>query len=53
MDLNGDGIDDVITGDYMPGDVYLYQGSPVGFQAPVVIQEVTAKDSTKDTGIPS
>lgn len=39
MDLNGDGIDDVITGDYNPGDVLFFEGTADGFKASVVIEE--------------
>ena len=48
MDLNGDGIDDVITGDYSPGDVHFFEGTPDGFKASVVIEEEVSEDPSSD-----
>jgi len=39
VDLNGDGMDDLITGEYTPGDVYWFEGAKTGFNAPVKIPE--------------
>lgn len=48
MDLNGDDIDDVITGDYTPGDVHFFEGTADGFKASVVIEEVIPEDDADD-----
>lgn len=40
MDLNGDDIDDVITGDYNPGDIHYFEGTRDGLKESVVIEEV-------------
>jgi hypothetical protein len=42
-DLNGDGKQDLLSGSYMPGDIYWYPGSDKGFLRGSVIAETTPK----------
>lgn len=44
MDLNGDGILDVITGEYAPGDVLLFEGTDRGLKRSIVIPEMLPTD---------
>lgn len=39
LDLNGDGIMDLVSGEYSPGDVYWFQGTPTGFLPRQVLAE--------------
>ncbi len=51
MDLNGDGYEDVITGEYSPGDVYIFPGTPRGLAAGEVIPEVITEDPDDEMGL--
>jgi hypothetical protein len=39
VDLNGDGIDDVITGEYAPGDILFFKGTGNGLEKSVLLDE--------------
>lgn len=44
-DLDGDGIDDLITGSYTPGNIYVYKGKGHGeFEAGQTLQDENGKD---------
>jgi hypothetical protein len=49
VELNGDGILDVITGEYAPGNILFFAGTKDGFRAPIVIAEKDVIDSVQNT----
>ena len=45
MDLNGDGHDDVLSGSYSPGDLYVFYGTPGGgFSAGEILKDAEGKN---------
>lgn len=43
MDLDGDGRADVLSGSYLPGELYLWRGTETGFAPGEVLAEASAK----------
>ncbi|MFN0058072.1 MAG: FG-GAP-like repeat-containing protein [Planctomycetota bacterium] len=44
MDLNADGYNDVITGSYWPGDIYLFSGKAGGFAKGEFLKDASGKN---------
>jgi len=51
VDLNGDGFEDMISGEYSPGDVYFFAGSAEGLAAGEIIPEETPEKPDDEMGI--